>query len=59
MKGWRKHLGISNMLGLCLLLSLVLWAWGIPAFLAFLPLMVAGAMVGGTFLLLWWYGRGE
>jgi len=54
-----KHLGISNMLGLCLLLSIVLWLWGIPAFLAFLPLMVAGAMVGGTFLLLWWYGRGE
>ena len=54
-----KKLGISNILGMCLLLSTVLWAWGIPFFLAMIPFMIAVVTIGGTFLMLWWYGRGE
>lgn len=55
-----KHLGIGNTLGLCLLLSVVLWLFGIPFYLAMIPFIVVGGMVLLPLLMLYIYEkRGE
>ena len=55
-----KKLGYGNIFGLCLLISVILWLFGIPFWLAMMPFIAAAAIIVLPLLMLYIYEkRGE
>jgi len=60
MINFKKHISIGNLLGLCLLVSCLLWLVGVPFFVAMLPIIIAAVLMLLPLLMLYIYQkRGE